>query len=57
MGDFNWSVSGPTDNTNWLVEVDFLSNKEDEKKILSPAFHKAVAKKIVEGIEEFLKNL
>jgi len=25
--------------------VAFLSNKEDEKKILSPAFHKSVAKK------------
>ena len=57
VGNFNFSLSGPTDYPNCLVEVAFLSNKEDEKKILSPAFHKAVAKKIVEGIEEFLKNL
>jgi N-acetylmuramoyl-L-alanine amidase len=57
VGGFNFSLSGPTDYPNCLVEVAFLSNKEDEKKILSPAFHKAVAKKIVEGIEEFLKNL
>lgn len=57
IGAFNFSLSGPTDYPNCLVEVAFLSNKEDEKKILSPAFHKAVAKKIVEGIEEFLKNL
>lgn len=57
VGAFNFSLSGPTDYPNCLVEVAFLSNKEDEKKILSPAFHKAVAKKIVEGIEEFLKNL
>lgn len=57
IGSFNFSLSGPTDYPNCLVEVAFLSNKEDEKKILSPAFHKAVAKKIVEGIEEFLKNL
>jgi N-acetylmuramoyl-L-alanine amidase len=57
VGAFNFSLSGPTDYPNCLVEVAFLSNKEDEKKILSPLFHKAVAKKIVEGIEEFLKNL
>lgn len=57
IGAFNFSLSGPTDYPNCLVEVAFLSNKEDEKKILSPAFHKVVAKKIVEGIEEFLKNL
>ena len=57
VGNFNFGLSGPTDYPNCLVEVAFLSNKEDEKKILSPSFHKAVAKKIVEGIEEFLKNL
>ena len=57
IGAFNFSLSGPTDYPNCLVEVAFLSNKEDEKKILSPVFHKAVAKKIVEGIEDFLKNL
>ena len=57
VGAFNFSLSGPTDYPNCLVEVAFLSNKKDEKKILDPAFHKAVAKKIIEGIEEFLKSL
>lgn len=57
IGAFNFSLSGPTDYPNCLVEVAFLSNKQDEKKILSPAFRKAAAKKIIEGIEEFLKNL
>ncbi len=57
VGAFNFSLSGPTDYPNCLVEVAFLSNKGDEKRILDPAFHKAVAKKIVEGLEEFLKNL
>lgn len=56
VGAFNFSLSGPTDYPNCLVEVAFLSNKEDEKKILDPKFHKAVAKKIVEGIEEFLRS-
>ncbi len=57
VGAFNFSLSGPTDYPNCLVEVAFLSNKDDEKKILSPAFHKVVARKIVEGIEDFLKSL
>jgi N-acetylmuramoyl-L-alanine amidase len=57
VGSFNFSLSGPTDYPNCLVEVAFLSSKQDEKRILDPAFHKAVAKKIVEGIEEFLKSL
>lgn len=57
VGAFNFSLSGPTDFPNCLVEVAFLSNRADEKKILSPAFHKLVARKIVEGIEDFLKSL
>jgi N-acetylmuramoyl-L-alanine amidase len=57
IGAFNFALSGPTDYPNCLVEVAFLSNVEDEKKILSPEFHKAVAKRIVEGIEDFLKSL
>lgn len=57
VGAFNFGLSGPTDYPNCLVEVAFLSNKEDEKLILDPKFHKLVAKKITEGIEEFLKNL
>lgn len=57
VGSFNFSLNGPTDYPNCLVEVAFLSNKEDEKRILDPRFHKQVAKKIVAGIEDFLKEL
>ena len=57
VGNFNFGLSGPTDYPNCLVEVAFLSNNEDEKLILDPKFHKLVARKITEGIEEFLKNL
>ncbi len=55
VGNFNFALSAPTDYPNCLVEVAFLSNKEDEKKILDPAFHKQVAKKIVAGIKDWLK--
>lgn len=57
VGNFNFSLNGPTDYPNALVEVAFLSNPEDEKKILSPAFRKAVAGKIYLGIVDWLKQL
>lgn len=57
VGNFNFALSGPTDYPNCLVEVAFLSNTEDEKKILSPKFRQMVAKRIVAGIENYLKNL
>jgi N-acetylmuramoyl-L-alanine amidase len=57
VGSFNFSLSGPTEYPNCLVEVAFLSNEEDEKKILDTKFHKAVAKKIEKGIADWLKGL
>ncbi len=57
IGSFNFSLSGPTDYPNCLVEVAFLSNEEDEKRILDPKFHKQVAAKIVAGIKDWLKSL
>ena len=56
IGSFNFTLSGPTDYPNCLVEVAFLSNKDDEQRILDPEFHKAVATQIVEGIKEWLKS-
>ena len=57
VGSFNFSLNGPTVYPNCLVEVAFLSNKNDEKKIRSAAFRKQVALHIVSGIENFLKEL
>jgi N-acetylmuramoyl-L-alanine amidase len=57
VGAFNFSLSGPTEYPNCLVEVAFLSNKEDEQKILDPRFHKAVAKKIYKGMKDWLKSV
>lgn len=57
IGHFNFALSGPTEYPNCLVEVAFLSNAEDEKKIIDPKFHKSVAKKIIEGIKDWLKNV
>jgi N-acetylmuramoyl-L-alanine amidase len=57
VGAFNFSLSGPTEYPNCLVEVAFLSNKEDEQRILDARFHKQVAKKIVAGIKDWLKEV
>jgi N-acetylmuramoyl-L-alanine amidase len=57
VGAFNFSLSGPTDYPNCLVEVAFLSNEEEEKRILDPKFHKEVAKKIGKGVEDWLKEV
>lgn len=57
VGTFNFSLSGPTEYPNCLVEVAFLSNREDEQKILDPKFHKAVAKKIYKGIKDWSKRM
>jgi N-acetylmuramoyl-L-alanine amidase len=57
VGNFNFGLNGPTDYPNCLVEVGFMSNKQDEKKILDPEFQKQVAEKIVAGIKDWLKSI
>ena len=55
VGSSNFALTDFTDYPNCLVEIAFLSIK-DEKKILDPEFHKAVAGKIVAGIKDWLKS-
>ncbi len=57
IGSFNFSLSGPTEYPNCLVEIAFLSNEEDEKRILDEKFHKDVAKKIYKGINDWLRSI
>lgn len=57
VGNFNFTLNAPTDFPNALVEIAFLSNEEDEKKIMDPRFQKAVAKKIYRGIKDWLKQV
>jgi N-acetylmuramoyl-L-alanine amidase len=57
VGSFNFSLSGPTEYPNCLVEVAFLSNRQDEKRIRDPKFHKLVATKIVAGIKDWLVKI
>lgn len=55
IGSFNFSLSGPTEYPNCLVEIAFISNKDDEQRIMDPKFHKQVAKQIYKGIRDWLK--
>lgn len=57
IGAFNFSLSGPTEYPNCLVEVAFLSNADDEQRILKESFHKAVAKKIYKGTRDWIRSL
>lgn len=57
IGAFNFALSGPTEYPNCLVEVAFLSNKEDEQRILDEKFHKDVAKEIYKGIRDWTKTI
>lgn len=57
VGNFNFTLNAPTDFPNSLVEIAFLSNAEDEKRILDPRFQKATAKKIYRGIKDWLKSV
>jgi N-acetylmuramoyl-L-alanine amidase len=40
---------------NVLVETAFLSNPEDEMKLLDDNFRTAIADKIVAGLEQFVR--
>ena len=57
IGAFNFALSGPTEYQNCLVEVAFLSNPEDEQRILDEKFHKDVAEKIYKGIRDWLRSV
>jgi N-acetylmuramoyl-L-alanine amidase len=57
VGNFNFTLNAPTDFPNALLEIAFLSNIEDEKKITDPKFRQDVSKKITLGIQDWLKTL
>ena len=57
MGSFNFTLNAPTDFINCLLEIGFLSNEADEKKILDPKFQAAVARQILSGLNDWLKDV
>jgi len=57
IGSFNFALNGPTEYPNCLVEVAFMSNEEDEKRINNPIFQRKVAKKIREGMIDWIRKV
>lgn len=56
VGSFNFSLNAPTQLPNVLVETAFLSNPEDEMKLLDDGFRQAIAGKVVAGLEQFVRT-
>jgi N-acetylmuramoyl-L-alanine amidase len=57
VGNFNFTLNAPTDFPNALLEIAFLSNVDDERKIMDPKFRQDVSKKVTLGIQDWLKTL
>ena len=57
IGAFNFALNAPTDFPNCLVEIAFLSNEADEKRIVKPIFHTQVAGKIQLGMMDWLNSM
>jgi N-acetylmuramoyl-L-alanine amidase len=55
-GSFNFMLNSPIEYPNALVEMLFLSNPEEEMKILEQAFQQQAVDKIVLGIKDFLEG-
>jgi len=53
---FNFMLNSPIEYPNALVETLFVSNPEDEMKILDENFQQQIAEKIVQGIKDFLES-
>ncbi|MBU3713488.1 MAG: N-acetylmuramoyl-L-alanine amidase [Ferruginibacter sp.] len=54
-GSFNFMLNSPTEYPNALIETLFLSNPEEEAKMLDESFQQNMADKIVQGVEDFLE--
>lgn len=53
-GNFNFSLNGPTDYPNALVEAMFMNSLEEEELLATPEFRQKLAEKIYQGISDYL---
>ena len=56
VGNFNFSLNGPTLYPNCLVEGMFMSSLQEEEKLADPKFRQLFAEKIAQGIEDYLSK-
>ena len=57
VGNFNFSLNGPTDYPNMLVEGLFMSSLHEEELLADPEFRTRMARQIYLGIEDYLKTV
>lgn len=57
IGNFNFTLNQPTDFPNALLEIAFLSNADDEKKVIDTKFRQDVSLKVILAIQDWLKQL
>lgn len=54
-GNFNFSLNGPTEYPNTLVEGLFMSSLPEEELLASPEYRRQMAQKVVDGIIDYLE--
>ncbi|MEO6719228.1 MAG: N-acetylmuramoyl-L-alanine amidase [Ferruginibacter sp.] len=55
-GSFNFMLNSPTEYPNVCIETLFLSNPEEEMKVLDEKFQQQMVGKIVQGVKDFLEG-
>ncbi|WP_447641927.1 MULTISPECIES: N-acetylmuramoyl-L-alanine amidase family protein [Chitinophagaceae] len=55
VGGFNFALSGPTNYVNALNELAFISNPEDEAKLVDPIWQEKMVQATITGIQKFLQ--
>jgi N-acetylmuramoyl-L-alanine amidase len=55
-GSFNFMLNSPIEYPNALIETIYLSNPEEEMKILDQSFQQRLTEKIVLGLKDFLRG-
>lgn len=53
-GNFNFSLNGPTDYPNALIEAMFINSLEEEEYLADPDYRQRVAEKIFAGIKDYI---
>lgn len=57
VGNFNFSLNGPTLYPNVLIEGMFMSSLQEEEKLADPDFRQLVAEKIVAALQDYLTEV
>ena len=57
IGNFNFSLNAPTFYPNLLVETLFMSSLQDEEMLADPVFQNMMMKRVVSGLEDYMKKV